>query len=139
MHNYQEQRDDQHGLRKLKSRWRNKMKSNVSVTNYMWAENAADITSLDFIVYKKGLFGGVKEDRSFNGWALVCGHLNTGEIDTDRVTLQDGNCYTQPLIPQLAYAVFLAGADTLKRCDEAGKAELLRKGAVDFFKKHILR
>jgi len=52
---------------------------------------------------------------------------------------QDGNIQGQPLIPQLAYAVLLAGSDTLKRSGEEKKAALLKKASTKFFKKHILK
>ncbi|MBU4445013.1 hypothetical protein KJ656_08040 [bacterium] len=112
---------------------------NVTVTNYTFGEDINEATILEFIVYKKGLFGGIKPDRKFNGWCLMFSQLNQHEIDIDSLYLQDGNIHGQPLIPQLAYAVLLAGADTLKRSGEVEKASLLQKASIKFFKKYILK
>jgi len=46
------------------------MKSNVAVTGYKWAADDNDITILDFTVFKRSIFGGMKPDKSFNGWCL---------------------------------------------------------------------
>lgn len=112
---------------------------NVTVTDYYWGVADDEIISLDFVVYKKRLFGGLKPDRRFNGWCLSFRLINDLEIDIDNLHLQDGDIHGQPLIPQLAYAVLLAGSDTMKRLGEAEKASLLQKAAVKFFKKYILK
>ena len=112
---------------------------NVTVTDYYWGVADDDIISLDFVVYKKKLFGGIKPDRRFNGWCLSFKLANDLEIDIDYLLLQDGNIHGQPLIPQLAYAVLLAGADTLKRSGEIEKSSLLQKASIKFFKKYIFK
>ena len=112
---------------------------NVAVTDYYWGVADDEIISLDFVVFKKKLFGGVKPDRRFNGWCLSFKLINNLEVDIDNLLLQDGNIQGQPLIPQLAYAVLSAGSDTLKKSGEEEKASLLQKAAIKFFKKHILK
>ena len=106
---------------------------NVTVTDCYWGIADDEIISLDFVVYKKKLFGGIKPDRRFNGWCLSFKLINELEIDIDNLLFQDGNIHGQPLNPQLAYAVLLAGSDTMKRSGEAEKASLLQKAAVKFW------
>jgi len=112
---------------------------NVVVTNYTWTTNGDDIITLDFTVYKKGLFGRVKPDRNFDGWGLVFKQLSNSEIDIDSLVIQDGNIRGVPLIPHLAHAVLLAGANTLKKAGEIEEASLLQKASRTFFKKYILK
>jgi len=112
---------------------------NVTVINYTWNTNVDDLIALDFVVYKKGLFGRIKPDKQFDGWGLVFEKPSNGEIDIDNLVIQDGNIHTVPLNPQLAYAILLAGADTFKKSGEIEKSSLLQKASVKFFQKYILK
>ena len=117
------------------------MKSNVAVTEYMWgSDDDENFCTLDFAVYKKGLLGGMKPDRRFDGWCLCFQLTNNGkEIDIEYLHLSDGNFRGQPLIPGLVHAVLIAGSITLSDSGEKQKAKMLNQTAIDFFKKFILK
>lgn len=115
------------------------MKSNVAVTEYVWAPDSEDITTLDFAVFKKGFFGSIKKDRSFEGWCLCFKHKDDKTVDIDSISMQNSNFHTQPLNLELAYAVLLAGSNTLKNAGEDNKAKLLNQAAISLFKQKILK
>ncbi|WPD22117.1 MAG: hypothetical protein SD837_18160 [Candidatus Electrothrix scaldis] len=94
----------------------------------------------------------MKEDNRFRGWCFPL-TLAKGKILTEHMALQDGNIFSVNLeelnmktfetrrnqsICQLAYAVLMAGADTLERSGEQVLAKAVKESCPKFFKRYIL-
>ncbi|MBN1973024.1 MAG: hypothetical protein JW787_05260 [Sedimentisphaerales bacterium] len=110
------------------------MKYKIAVSNYSW-EN--DFVSLEFILYKKGILGGLKPINKFEGWCLCFQLKSEDEIDIDSFMIQDGNFKNQPLNIDMVNGVLMAGSISLKEDGKEKEAGMLSSAARAFFKKCI--
>ena len=114
----------------------------IKVTEVTWAdtrESADEPTFIEFSVFKKGLFGKLKEVRECEGSCLGFTHDQNGEINLDSFSIQDGNFQLVPLNPQFLNGILRAAQDEMIKAGDTQKASILSRAALNYFKKYVLK
>jgi len=99
-------------------------------TECNWADLAkkpTERTILDFEVYKKSFFGGMKRAMKYDGWCIGFNHHPDGEIDLKTILIQDGNFDIRPLNPDLVIGVLRAAEMRFAEQRDEKKAEVVKK------------
>lgn len=121
------------------------MKCKIVVRSIKWAGDDPDdstdddATFIEFSVYKKGLFGGLKEVRDFEGSCLYLSHGKDGEIDLDLMFIQDGNFQAIAFDPLLVIRILQAALHAMPASGDKDKAQIIRSASIRFFRKHYLK
>jgi len=114
----------------------------IKVTEMKWIgtrESTNEPTFIEFSVFKKGLFGKLKEVRACEGSCLGFTHAQNGEINLDSFSIQDGNFQEVPLNPQFLNSILRAAQDEMIKAGETQKANILSRAAQGYFKKYVLK
>lgn len=114
----------------------------IKVTEWVWAdtrESTDGPTFIEFSVFKKGLFGKLKEIRECEGSCLGFSHDQNGEVNLDSFSIQDGNFQEVPLNPQFLNSILRAAQDEMIKAGETQKASILSRAAQGYFKKYVLK
>lgn len=114
------------------------MKYNIMVNEIKWSNTNDEPTFIEFSVYKKGLFGGLKEVKDYEGSCLGFIRGKDGEVDLDYFHLMDGNFQAIPFNPHLVICILQAAQLTMSETGDEGKAQILRNASRGFFSKYIL-
>ncbi len=117
----------------------------IKVTEWTWADTkestAPHASFIEFSVFKKGLFGKLKEIRECEGSCLCFEQDQNGEINLDSFVYQDGNFKTVPFNfdAQLLNGILRAAQDEMIKAGETQKASILSRAAQGYFKKYVLK
>jgi hypothetical protein len=114
----------------------------INVTEVTWVgtrESTGEITSIEFRVFKKGVFGKLKEVREYEGSCLCFTHDQMGEIILDSFVILDGNFQALPIDPQLLNSILITAQEKMIGVGETQKAEILIRAAKGYFKKYVLK
>jgi len=110
----------------------------IKVTEIKWGgtrESPDEPTFIEFAVFKKGLFGKLKEVREYEGSCLGFSHDQNDEINLESFVYQDGNFQIVPFDAQLLNGILRAAQDEMIKAGETQKASVLSRAAQGYFKK----
>lgn len=115
--------------------------NNVTVDRWVWASHdeddyGSDITTINFNIYKKGLFGKLKKVKG--DYALMFNVDINNIIDIDTMAIHEFSSGIVPLNPHLAFGVMQASVISMEQAGEDKKADIMRETSKIFFKKKIL-
>gem|GEM_PF-2765127 len=107
----------------------------VVIIEVSWNKDA--FTILSFAVLKKGLFGGMKEDRKYKGWNLCFQNNTDGSVKFDHLSFHNGDIRAVPFDPQLAVAVLQSAGMALKEKGDSNNSAKAHEAARAVWSKHI--